>query len=313
MNFFKKKKSVFVRMSDMYANGAPRKMESGDAPQPPPDELSRALVETAPGEHPTIPTGMWKKCPYCHQAIYSDDLDANRGVCPECGHNFRLSARERVAYTVDAGSFREINENLKGSNPLDFPGYAEKLEKARQDTGNGDAVVTGFARIEGHPLMLCVMDSNFMMGSMGACVGEKMVRAFEAAGEKRLPLVAFTCSGGARMQEGIVSLMQMAKVSGAAGRFAGLKLPYIVVLTDPTTGGVTASFAMLGDITLAEPGALIGFAGQRVIQQTTGQNLPSGFQRAEFLLQKGFVDAIIPRAEMRPTLANLLALHGEAM
>lgn len=253
--------------------------------------------------------GIWERCANCHNVLYTEDLVANLNVCPSCQHHFRLSARKRIEYTVDEGSFVEFNKNLIGKNPLDFPGYEDKVEKMRQITKENEAMVTGEAKIEGIPCVLAVMDGYFMMGSMGAAVGEKFTLAAEYAMEKQLPLIAFTVSGGARMQEGLISLMQMSKVSAVLGKMDDAKLPYIVVLTDPTTGGVTASFAMLGDITLSEPNATIGFAGRRVIEQTVKQTLPPDFQRAEFLLKKGFIDKIVKRDELKETLAKILRIH----
>lgn len=271
---------------------------------PPPRQ--EATVED---DAPAIPTGMWEKCVNCSTIVYAEDLQLTQKVCPHCGCHFRLSARQRLMLTADDGTLEIFNTEMRGGNPLDFPGYDDKLRTARAFTGLEEAIVTATGSIGGNKAVLCAMDSNFMMASMGGCVGEKFTLAAEKALELKTPLVVFTASGGARMQEGMVSLMQMAKASGAVARLNEQKLLYIVVLTDPTTGGVTASFAMLGDITLAEPGALIGFAGQRVIEQTTRQLLPQGFQRAEFLLEKGFIDAIVPRAKMRDTLRQLLDMH----
>lgn len=254
--------------------------------------------------------GMWEKCPSCASIMFSDDLEANHRVCPTCGYHFRLGARDRIAMTADEGSFEEFNKNLEGGNPLQFPGYQEKLEKGKVASGLPEAIVTGKATIKGSPCILVVMDSNFMMGSMGAAVGEKFTLAAERALHERLPLVAFTASGGARMQEGLVSLMQMGKTSAVLARLDEARIPYFVVLTDPTTGGVTASFAMLGDVTLAEPEALIGFAGRRVVEQTVKQTLPQGFQTAEFLLEKGFVDMIVQRSDLQDKLHSLLELHA---
>ena len=220
-----------------------------------------------------------------------------------------MSARERIALVTDRGSFREHDASLKSENIIGFPEYDEKLEKAKETTGENDAVVTGHAKIGGIPAALFVMDANFMMASMGTVVGEKITRLFEYAAEHRLPVVGFICSGGARMQEGVLSLMQMAKVSAAVRWHSDAGLFYLPVLTDPTTGGVTASYAMEGDIIAAEPGALIGFAGQRVIEQTTGQKLPKGFQSAEFQLEHGFVDLLLPRNESKTILARLLSAN----
>lgn len=257
----------------------------------------------------TVPDGMWEKCSKCLKVVYEDDLYASMKVCPHCGHHFRLSARQRIACTVDEHSFSEWNESLCGSNPLSFPGYDEKLKSARALTGLNDAVLTGSATIGGKKTALAVMDGNFMMGSMGFAVGEKITLAVERAMKEQLPIIIFTVSGGARMQEGMVSLMQMAKVSSALQRFSQMGLLYITVLTDPTTGGVSASFAMLGDIILSEPNALVGFAGRRVIEQTIRQTLPEDFQTAEFVLSHGFIDAIVTREKMAQTLTQLLHLH----
>jgi acetyl-CoA carboxylase carboxyl transferase subunit beta len=254
---------------------------------------------------------MWVKCDGCGNIIYKNDAEENLKVCPQCNHHFRLSARERLQITIDEGSFKEFDAEMKSGNPLSFPGYEKKLHNNETNSGLNEAVVTGECRIEGNSCVIAVMDSNFMMGSMGSVVGEKITRAVETATERNLPVVIFTTSGGARMQEGIVSLMQMAKVSGALSRHSNKGLLYITVVTDPTTGGVTASFAMLGDIILAEPKALVGFAGRRVIEQTIKQELPEGFQKAEFLQEKGFVDKIVQRKNMKRTLAQILQLHKE--
>ncbi len=258
---------------------------------------------------PSIPSGMWEKCPGCSRLIYSEDLQDTLKVCPHCAHHFRLTAQQRIGYTADESSFVELFADVVGANPLDFPDYDEKLKKTRSFTGLKEAVVCGLANVDGLPCVMCAMDGFFIMGSMGYAVGEKLALAAEEAVKRKLPLVVFTVSGGARMQEGMVSLMQMAKVSGAIGRLHDAGLFYLVVLTDPTTGGVTASFAMLGDITLAEPNALIGFAGRRVIEQAMQKSLPESFQRAEFLLEKGFIDAIVPRSRMKHTISRLLKLH----
>lgn len=249
-----------------------------------------------------------RTCTNCRKSIPLSRLWANQNTCP-CGHHFRLGARQRIVLLTDKGSFRELDSDLEAWDPLEFPGYQTKLETARISSREKDAVVCGTAAIDGYACALFVMESSFMMGSMGAVVGEKITRVFEYALEHRLPVIGFTVSGGARMQEGLVSLMQMAKVSGAVKRHGDAGLLYIPVLTDPTTGGVTASFAMEGDIILAEPGATIGFAGSRVIEQTTSRQLPKGFQTAEFLLEHGFIDAIVHRLKQRETLAFLLKLH----
>lgn len=250
------------------------------------------------------------KCPGCRRIIDLEQLEASHDVCPRCGHHMRLGARKRLEATVDAGSFEEWDAELEATDILAFPGYTEKLERAQRSTGDKDAVLCGRATIGGEPCAIFIMDGDFMMGSMGSVVGEKICRTFERAAELRLSVVGITVSGGARMQEGTTSLMQMAKVSGARARFAKTGLPYLVLLTDPTTGGVTASFAMEGDIILAEPGALIGFAGPRVVEQTTHKRLPAGFQRSEFLLEHGFLDLIVERENVPATLSELLALHA---
>lgn len=250
------------------------------------------------------------KCPGCRRIIDLEQLEASHDVCPRCGHHMRLGARKRLEATVDAGSFEEWDAELEATDILAFPGYIEKLERAQRSTGDKDAALCGRATIGGEPCAIFIMDGDFMMGSMGSVVGEKICRTFERAAELRLPVVGITVSGGARMQEGTTSLMQMAKVSGARARFAKTGLPYLVLLTDPTTGGVTASFAMEGDIILAEPGALIGFAGPRVVEQTTHKRLPAGFQRSEFLLEHGFLDLIVERENVPATLSELLALHA---
>jgi len=258
---------------------------------------------------PSIPDGMWIKCNTCKSIIYKKEVTEYK-LCPSCGAHFRMSPGERIAITCDEGSFKEFDCNMKTKNPMKYPGYSEVIKKAQQKSGITEAVVTGQGKIDGYETVLAIMDSHFMMGSMGSVVGEKVTRAVEYATEYRLPLIIFTTSGGARMQEGIMSLMQMAKVSSALAKHDEAGLLYVTVLTDPTTGGVTASFAMLGDIILSEPKALIGFAGQRVIQGTIHQKLPEGFQRAEFQLEHGFVDRIVPRMELRDELATILKLHS---
>ena len=260
-------------------------------------------------ELPKIPDGTWVKCTHCGKTIYQKELTEYK-ICPECGGHFRIGAMDRIAITCDENSFEEFNAGLTSLNPIDFPKYDEIIKNAQERSGLKEGVVTGKCRIEGIETILCVMDSNFMMGSMGSVVGEKITRAFEKATEENLPIVVFTTSGGARMQEGIISLMQMAKISAAVRRHSDKGLLYITVLTDPTTGGVTASFAMLGDIILSEPGATIGFAGKRVIEQTIRQELPEGFQTAEFQLKHGFVDKIVKRKYLKMVLAKLLRLHG---
>jgi acetyl-CoA carboxylase carboxyl transferase beta subunit len=261
-------------------------------------------------EKPNVPEGIMTKCPKCGKVIYTKLLNRNYKCCDECGYHFKLSATERIAMLVDDGVFQEFDADMVSNDPLSFPGYDEKLQRTRSQTGLSDGIVTGRGKLQGQTAMLAFMDPAFFMGSMGTTIGEKLTRLFEQATQEALPVIVFTASGGARMQEGIFSLMQMAKVSGAVARHSEAGLLYITVLTDPTTGGVTASFAMLGDIILAEPGALIGFAGPRVIEQTIGQKLPEGFQRAEFLLEHGFVDQIVPRETQKQTLSKLLKIHS---
>ena len=246
-------------------------------------------------------------CKHCGKAISDSDT-----ICPSCGTYFRLRAVERLDITIDKGSFQEIDKKLRGKNPIGVPDYQAKLDKAEKASGLNEGVVCGTAKIGGNDCGLFIMDSAFMMGSMGTAVGEKITRLFEKATAQDLPVVGFITSGGARMQEGIFSLIQMAKVSGAVKRHSESGNLYIAVLTDPTTGGITASFAMQGDVIIAEPKALIGFAGQRVIEQTTGEKLPAGFQRAEFLLEHGFIDMIEERPRIPYTLAKLLSLHRRA-
>ncbi|MER2080450.1 MAG: acetyl-CoA carboxylase, carboxyltransferase subunit beta [Ruminococcus sp.] len=257
---------------------------------------------------PFVPEEMWIKCPKCNTLLLTTDMEENLRVCTHCDHHFRMNARQRIALLADKHSFRESDKDLTSRNLLDFPGYDEKLEKAKKKAN--ESVRCGECTIEGIRSVLCVMDADFMMGSMGTVTGEKITRAFEYATEQSLPIVVCTVSGGARMQEGILSLMQMAKTSGAVKRHSDAGLLYITVLTDPTTGGVTASFAMEGDIILAEPNALVAFAGPRVIEQTMRQKLPKDFQTAEFVLQKGFIDAVVKRDMLKPTIARLLKLHG---
>lgn len=250
------------------------------------------------------------KCPRCQDTSPLSKYEELHRVCPKCNYHGRISASERIAITVDKESFKELDSGMKSANPLDFPDYVEKQAELRSSTGMNEAVITGTATIKGSPVVIGVMDSRFMMGSMGSVVGEKITRAFEYATENSLPVVMFTASGGARMQEGIVSLMQMAKTSGAAKLHSEAGGLYIAVMTDPTTGGVTASFASLGDIIIAEPKVLIGFAGRRVIEGTIRQRLPEDFQLAEFMYEKGFVDMITERRKMRSVLSHLLKLHG---
>lgn len=252
-----------------------------------------------------------KLCPDCRKNIPLSRLWGNQSIC-QCGHHFRMSARDRIDILVDKGSFRELFPDVNAADPLSFPGYQDKLEIMRSKSSENEAVICGTAKIKKHECCLFIMEPNFMMGSMGSAVGEKITRVFEYASENRLSAVGFAVSGGARMQEGMLSLMQMAKTSAAVKKHSDAGLFYLSVLTDPTTGGVTASFALLGDIVIAEPGATIGFAGARVIEQTTRKSLPKGFQKSEFMLEHGFVDAVIPRNRHRAAIANLLRVHEAA-
>lgn len=249
-------------------------------------------------------------CPNCKKNVSSGELSDNLHLCPYCGHHFRMNARQRLNLVCDEGSFEETDRGLVAGNPLNFPDYDKKLVSARLESAESEAVVCGFGEIGGFKTAVFVMEPYFMMGSMGSAVGEKITRLFESAIEKRLPLVGFTVSGGARMQEGIVSLMQMAKTCGAVKRHSDAGNLFLAVLTDPTTGGVTASFATAGDIVIAEPGALIGFAGPRVIEQTIRKKLPEGFQRAEFLLERGFLDDVIDRRKQKSYITHVLGLHA---
>ncbi|MEA5011923.1 MAG: acetyl-CoA carboxylase, carboxyltransferase subunit beta [Angelakisella sp.] len=251
----------------------------------------------------------FQSCPGCQAQLPRTVLAQNMMVCPHCGHHFSIGAHHRLSLLLDKNTFRELDRDVTAGDPLEFPGYATKLDAQKISTGLSEAVVTAQGKIGGYSVVVAVMDSRFLMGSMGVALGEKITRAAEYAQKSKLPLIIFCASGGARMQEGILSLMQMAKTSGAIQRFSNGGGLYISCLTHPTTGGVTASFASLGDVTLAEPGALIGFAGPRVIEQTIGQKLPEGFQRAEFLQQHGYVDKIVARNEMKAVLTQLLALH----
>ena len=252
---------------------------------------------------------LWTSCASCKALILKEALTDHLYVCPKCGYYYRLTARQRIALFTDRDSFTERDGDMKPKNLLKFPDYNAKLKKATEDSGENESVICGTARIGGYPCGVFVMEPRFMMGSMGSVTGEKITRLFEYAAEARLPVIGFTASGGARMQEGTLSLMQMAKTSGAVKRHSDRGLLYITVLTDPTTGGVTASFAMEGDVIVAEPGALIGFAGPRVIEQTINQKLPEGFQRSEFLLEKGFVDRIVERRDLKEFFITMLRLH----
>lgn len=254
-----------------------------------------------------VPQGLYSKCRSCGELLHQRELDQNLKVCPKCGHHYPLTAWERLYLTADSGTFEEWDEGVISGDPLQFPQYPERYRRAQEKTGLLEAVVTGRGRIEKIPVALAITDFAFMGGSMGGAVGEKITRAIERAISKKIGMVILSASGGgARMQEGILSLMQMAKISAALAKLGGAGLPYISVLTDPTAGGVAASFGMLGDVNLAEPGAMIGFAGPRVIEQTIRQKLPKGFQRAEFLLEHGFVDEIVPRARLKKTIAFYL-------
>ena len=263
-------------------------------------------------ERPEVPEGLLKKCNKCGAAILTEEVKSAGYICPKCQGYFRVHAYERIRMTVDEDSFEEWEKDMEFVNPLEFKGYEEKVKSLKEKTGLSEAVVTGKASIEGNPAVIAVCDGQFLMASMGQVVGEKITRAVERATKEQLPVIIFACSGGARMQEGIVSLMQMAKTAAALKQHSDAGLLYVSVLTDPTTGGVTASFAMLGDVILAEPKTLIGFAGPRVIEQTIGEKLPKGFQRSEFLLEHGFIDRIVERKEMRTVLGNILQMHHTA-
>lgn len=256
-----------------------------------------------------IPVGKWIKCDNCKEIIYKDSLRENLNICPNCGHYFRMHIGRRLELIIDEGTYEKFNLNLDTTNPLELEDYPKKLKKLREKTGLEEAVACGTGNINGEKVVICIMDSGFLMGSMGIVVGEKITYAIEEAIKKRLPLIIFSVSGGARMQEGIMSLMQMAKTTAALTKLDKEGLLYISVLTDPTYGGVTASFASLGDIILAEPKAMIGFAGPRVIEQTIGEELPEGFQTSEFLLEHGFIDKIVERKDLKNTIYKLIQLH----
>lgn len=270
-----------------------------------------SLQKSTSQNGPSVPDGMFEKCPNCKQSVYVKALGQER-VCPHCNYALRIRAQERLALTTDRGSFTEWNADIHPSNPLDFPDYEKKIGKVQISSGLREAVLTGQATFEGTSAAIGIMDSHFIMGSMGQAVGEKITRLFERATDESLPVVLFTASGGARMQEGIFSLMQMAKTSAAIKNHSDKGLFYLTVITDPTTGGVTASFAMLGDIILAEPGALIGFAGKRVIEQTIKASLPEDFQLAETVMKNGFIDQIVERKHLKAVISQLLALHTKS-
>ncbi len=275
------------------------------------DKVPRAPRD--PKTSSSIGEGLFVKCEGCRETLYLKELEKNRRVCPKCGYHFRLAADERLKLFFDGEVFQPLFEDVRPTDPLKFKDskrYRDRLKEYETRTGRPDAVLAGVGTIEGIRSVVAVLDFAFMGGSMGSAVGEVLTRAAELALGEKTPLVIISASGGARMQEGILSLMQMAKVSAALGRLAVARIPYVSVLTDPTTGGVTASFAMLGDVTVAEPKALIGFAGPRVIEQTIRQTLPEGFQRSEFLLDHGFVDMVVPRGELKQTVANVLKLLG---
>lgn len=274
------------------------------------------IGEVAPPEERTVKTeGIFIKCENedCGLTLYRKDLAETLHVCPHCGYHFRISSRERLQMLFDEGRYTELDAHIAPADPLQFVDnspYFERLKKAQKQTGMLDALITGEGLLGGKPAVICAMEFHFIGGSMGSVVGEKITRAIEHCLEKRLPLIVVSCSGGARMQEGALSLMQMAKISAALARLDDARLPYISLMTDPTTGGVTASFAMLGDLNIAEPGAIIGFAGARVIEQTIRQKLPKGFQRSEFLLEHGMLDAVVDRRELRDFLIQALAFTG---
>ncbi len=267
----------------------------------------------APREKRVQTEGLWIKCESCKHILWKKDLEANLLCCPKCNHHFKMGSRPRLEMLFDDGRYTEHDAGLASTDPLKFQdtkSYAQRLKQAEKLTGLKDALITGEGTLEGKPVIICAMEFQFIGGSMGAVVGEKITRAIDRAIAGKLPLVVVSCSGGARMMEGAISLMQMAKIAAALARLDDVRKPYISLLTDPTTGGVTASFAMLGDLNIAEPGALIGFAGPRVIEQTIRQKLPEGFQRAEFLLAHGMLDAIVPRRELKPYLAQALGFMG---
>ncbi len=275
---------------------------------------SKAPIAPAEGKKVHVPEGLWTKCKNCQEIIYTKEIERNLNVCPKCDYHFRISARERIALVLDDGSFVETDPDMTSVDFLKFKDskkYNDRIKASLKKAGGGDAVVTGSGTIEGLPAVLAVFDFSFMGGSMGSVVGEKITRAIELGLEMKAPVLVFSSSGGARMQESILSLMQMAKSSAALAKLKKAGLPFISVLTDPTTGGVTASFAMLGDLNIAEPRALIGFAGPRVIEQTIRQQLPDGFQRSEYLLEHGMVDMIVPRQELKARLSQILRIFQQ--
>ena len=269
----------------------------------------RETKNIRPSNKVDIPIGKWVKCDKCKEIIYKENLKENNSICPLCGHYFRVSSKRRIEQIIDEGTFEEFDLNIDTVNPLELEDYEKKLHSLREKVGVDEAAKCGIGEINSTKVVICVMDSNFLMGSMGSVVGEKITYSIEKAIELKLPLIIFCASGGARMQEGIISLMQMAKTTEALSKLDEAGLLYISVLTDPTYGGVTASFAMLGDVILAEPGSMIGFAGPRVIEQTIGQSLPEGFQTAEFLLEHGFIDKIVERKDLKKTLQQIIRLQ----
>ena len=275
------------------------------------DKIKKREVVTAKNKKVNIdiPIGKWLKCDNCKEIVYKETVRENMNICPSCGNYFRMHTQKRIKLMIDEGTYKKFDLNIETTNPLDLEEYSKKLKALRDKTGLEEAVECGTGNINGEKVVICVMDSGFLMGSMGVVVGEKITYAIEQAIEQRLPLIIFSVSGGARMQEGIISLMQMAKTTAALTKLNEAGLLYISILTDPTYGGVTASFASLGDVILAEPKAMIGFAGPRVIEQTIGQSLPEGFQTAEFLLEHGFIDKIVERKDLKDIVYRLIKFH----
>lgn len=275
------------------------------------DKIKKREVTQAKNKKPSIdiPIGKWVKCDNCKEIIYKEEVRQNLNICPYCGHYFRMHIGKRIELVIDDGTYKRFEFNIETTNPLELEDYPKKLKALKEKTGLEEAVSCGTGNINGEKVVICIMDSGFLMGSMGIVVGEKITYAIEQAIKLKLPLIIFSVSGGARMQEGIISLMQMAKTSASLTKLDESGLLYISVLTDPTYGGVTASFASLGDIVLAEPNAMIGFAGPRVIEQTIGEKLPEGFQTAEFLLEHGFIDKIVERKDLKDTLYKLIQYH----